>query len=142
VRDVYFPSPEVQLQLVEARGPNEFDGAFAAMATGRLGALLVAADSMLVLHRTRLAALAASSRLSAAYGWREHVEAGGLMSYGPSLRDLFRRSATFVDRILKGAKPADLPSAHQVRVGDQSQDRESARAHDPAVAAVADQVIK
>jgi putative ABC transport system substrate-binding protein len=70
----------VQLQLLEARGPNEFNGAFAAMATGRLGALLVAADSMLVLHRTRLAALAASSRLSAAYGWREHVEAGGLMS--------------------------------------------------------------
>jgi putative ABC transport system substrate-binding protein len=99
----------VQLQLLEARGPNEFDGAFAAMATERVGALLVVADTMFVLQRTRLADLAARSRLPAAYGWREHVEAGGLMSYGPSLRDLFRRSATFVDRILKGAKPGDLP---------------------------------
>jgi len=99
----------VQLQLLEVRGPNEFDSAFAAMAKERVGALLVVADSMFVFHRTRLADLAARSRLPAAYGWREHVEAGGLMSYGPSLRDLFRRAATYVDKILKGAKPADLP---------------------------------
>jgi putative tryptophan/tyrosine transport system substrate-binding protein len=99
----------VQLQLLEARGPNEFDGAFAAMAKERAGALLVPAESLFVLHRTRLADLAARSRLPAAYGFREHVEAGGLMSYGPSVRDLFRRSATFVDKILKGAKPGDLP---------------------------------
>jgi putative ABC transport system substrate-binding protein len=99
----------VQLQFLEARGPNEFDGAFAAMAKERVGALLVLADSMLIAHRTRLADLAARSRLPAAYGTREDVEAGGLMSYGPSLRDLFRRGATFVDKILKGAKPADLP---------------------------------
>ena len=99
----------VQLQLLEARGPNEFDGAFAAMAKERVGALLVVADSIFILHRTRLADLAARSRLPAAYGGRENVEAGGLMSYGPSVRDLFRRAATFVDKILKGAKPADLP---------------------------------
>jgi len=99
----------VQLQHLEARGPNEFDGAFAAMAKERVGALLIVADGMLIFHRTRLADLAARSRLPAAYGWREHVEAGGLMSYGPSLRDLFRRAATYVDKILKGAKPADLP---------------------------------
>jgi putative ABC transport system substrate-binding protein len=99
----------VQLQLLEARGPNEFDGAFAAMAKERVGALLVLPDAMFNLHRTRLADLAARSRLPAAYGWREYVEAGGLMSYGPSLRDLYRRSATFVDKILKGAKPGDLP---------------------------------
>jgi len=99
----------MQLQLLEARGPNEFDGAFAAMAKERVGALLVLADAMFNLHRTRLADLAAGSRLPAAYGWREYVEAGGLMSYGPSLRDLFRRSATYVDKILKGAKPGDLP---------------------------------
>src|SRR5882724_8406453 len=99
----------MQLQLLEARGPNEFDGAFAAMAKERVGALLVLADGMFNLHRTRLADLAARSRLPAAYGWREYVEAGGLMSYGPSLRDLFRRSATYVDKILKGTKPADLP---------------------------------
>jgi putative ABC transport system substrate-binding protein len=99
----------VQLQLLEARGPNEFDGAFAAMAKERVEALLVPADSVFVLHRTRLADLAARSRLPAAYGIRENVEAGGLMSYGPSTLDLFRRSATFVDKILKGAKPGDLP---------------------------------
>jgi ABC-type uncharacterized transport system substrate-binding protein len=99
----------VQLQFLEARDPNEFDGAFAAIAKERSEAVVVMADTMFVLHRRRLADLAATSRLPAAYGWREHVEAGGLMSYGPSLSDLFRRSATFVDRILKGAKPGDLP---------------------------------
>jgi putative ABC transport system substrate-binding protein len=99
----------VQLQLLEVRGPDEFDGAFAAMTKERVGALLVAADAMFIFHRTRLADLAARSRLPAAYGTRAEVEAGGLMSYGPSVRDLFRRSATYVDKILKGAKPGDLP---------------------------------
>jgi putative ABC transport system substrate-binding protein len=99
----------VQLQLLEARGPNEFDGAFAAMAKERVGALLVLSDAMLSSHRTRLADLAARSRLPAAYAVRESVEAGGLMSYGPSFLDLYRRSAAYVDKILKGAKPADLP---------------------------------
>ena len=99
----------VQLQLLEARGPNEFDGAFAAMATERVGALLVLSDAIFNSHRTRLADLAARSRLPAAYGTRESLEAGGLMSYGPSFLDLYRRSAAYVDKILKGAKPADLP---------------------------------
>ena len=99
----------VQLQLLEARGPNEFDGAFAAMAKERVGALLVLSDAVLNSHRTRLAELAARSRLPAAYGVRESVEAGGLMSYGPSFLDLFRRAATYVDKILKGARPGDLP---------------------------------
>ncbi len=99
----------VQLQLLEARGPNEFDSAFAAMARERVGALLVVADSMFVFHRIRLADLAARSRLPAVYGWREHVEAGGLMSYAPNALDLFRRAAIYVDKILKGAKPAELP---------------------------------
>src|SRR5262245_30897600 len=99
----------VQLLLLEARGPNEFDDAFAAMAKERVGALLVLSDGIFSSHRTRLADLAARSRLPAAYAIREIVEAGGLMSYGPSFLDLFRRSATFVDKILKGAKPADLP---------------------------------
>ena len=99
----------VQLQLLEARGPNEFDGAFAAMAKERVGALLVLSDAIFSSHRTRLADLAARSRLPAAYGVRESVEAGGLMSYGPSLLDSYRRAATYVDKILKGAKPAELP---------------------------------
>lgn len=64
---------------------------------------------MFVTHRVRLADLAARSRLPAMYGSREYVEAGGLMAYGPSVRDNFRRAATFVDKILKGAKPGDLP---------------------------------
>jgi len=98
----------VQLQLLEARGPNEFDGAFAAMAKERVGALLVLSDAIFSSHRTRLADLAARSRLPAAYGVRESVEAGGLMSYGPSFLDFYRRSAAYVDKILKGAKPADL----------------------------------
>jgi ABC-type uncharacterized transport system substrate-binding protein len=99
----------VQLQLLEARGPNEFDGAFAAMATERAEALLVLADGIFSSHGTRLADLAARSRLPAAYGVRESVEAGGLMSYGPSFLDTYRRSAAYVDKILKGTKPADLP---------------------------------
>ena len=99
----------VQLQLLEARGPNEFDGAFAAVAKERVGALLVLSDAMLSSHRTRLADLAVRSRLPSAYAVRESVEAGGLMSYGPSFLDLYRRSAAYVDKILKGAKPANLP---------------------------------
>jgi putative ABC transport system substrate-binding protein len=99
----------VQLQLLEARGPNEFDGAFAAMAKERVGALLVLSDAVFSFHRTRLADLAARSRLPAAYGVRESVEAGGLMSYGPSFLDSYRRAATYVDQILKGTKPAELP---------------------------------
>src|SRR5688572_16139821 len=99
----------LQLQLLEARGPNEFDGAFAAIGKERVEALLVLSDTMFNAHRTRLADLAARSRLPATYGVRESVEAGGLMSYGPSFLDFFRRAATYVDQILKGAKPAELP---------------------------------
>jgi putative ABC transport system substrate-binding protein len=107
--DVAARSLGVQLQLLEARNPTEFDGAFAAMGKERAGALLVVSDVIFNNHRTRLADLAARSRLPAAYGVRESVEAGGLMSYGTSFLDLHRRSAAYVDKILKGAKPADLP---------------------------------
>jgi len=79
------------------------------MAKERVGGLFVVADTMFNLHRARLVELAAKSRLPAAYGTRDAVESGGLMSYGPSLPDLFERGATYVDKILKGAKPADLP---------------------------------
>jgi putative tryptophan/tyrosine transport system substrate-binding protein len=102
-------SLRVQLQLLEAEGPNEFEGAFAAMAKGRAGALLVAADSVFIRHPTRLAALAAKTRLPALGQHRELVEAGGLMSYAPSHYHLGQRAATYVDKILKGAKPTDLP---------------------------------
>jgi putative ABC transport system substrate-binding protein len=99
----------VQLKLLEARGPNEFDGAFAAMAKDRVEALLVLSDVIFNDHRARLVDLAAMSRLPAAYGIRESVEAGGLVSYGPSFLEFHRRATAYVDRILKGNKPADLP---------------------------------
>ena len=100
---------KVELQVLEARGSNEFDGAFAAMSKERVGALLVVTDTVFVLHRARLADLAAKNRLPSMYGLGEYVKAGGLISYGPNLSDLFRHAATIVDKILRGAKPADLP---------------------------------
>ena len=99
----------VQLQMLEARGPNEFEAAFVAMARERAEAFLVIPDAVFGLHRVRLQDLAAKSRLPAMYGLREHAEAGGLMSYAVDLSDSLRRSATYVDKILKGAKPSDLP---------------------------------
>ena len=88
---------------------DQIDGVFAAFTNDPEGAYVVLSDAMFNSHRTRLADLAARSRLPAAYGVRESVEAGGLMSYGPSFLEQLRRSATLVDKILKGAKPADLP---------------------------------
>jgi putative ABC transport system substrate-binding protein len=99
----------LELQLLEARGPEDFDGAFAAMAKRRAPALFVVADGVFLRHRARLVDLAAKHRLPAMHGFREVVAAGGLMSYGASQSDLTRRAAVFVDKILKGAKPADLP---------------------------------
>jgi putative ABC transport system substrate-binding protein len=102
-------SLRVQLQILKAQGPEEFDSAFAAMTRERAGALYVVGDPMFVSHRRRLAELAAKSRLPAVYELKDHAEAGGLMVYGPSTVDMFRRAATYVDKILKGAKPGDLP---------------------------------
>jgi putative ABC transport system substrate-binding protein len=99
----------VQLHLVEARGPDAFDSAFAAMTSAHAGALLVLGDRMFYQHLRRLAELAAMSHLPAISKTREFVEAGGLLCYGASLLDSWRRVATYVDKILKGAKPADLP---------------------------------
>jgi putative ABC transport system substrate-binding protein len=98
----------VRLQFVEARGPDDFDRAFSDMTRARAGALTVLGSSMLINERRRLVNLAAKNRLPAVYGLREYVDAGGLMSYGPNNVDLFRRAATYVDKILKGAKPGDL----------------------------------
>jgi putative ABC transport system substrate-binding protein len=99
----------MQLQLLEARGPGDFDGAFAAMAKERVGALLVVSEAMFNLHRVRLADHAARNKLPSMHGFREDAEAGGLMSYGTDLADLSRRSATYVDKILKGVTAGDLP---------------------------------
>jgi len=102
-------SMRVELQFLEARGPDAFDRAFAAMAQERAEALLVLSDPMFGVQRARLAELAAKSRLPSMHGVRELVEAGGLMNYGPSIPDNFRRGAGYVDKILRGAKPGDLP---------------------------------
>jgi len=99
----------VQLQVIEVRAPNEFDGAFAAITGERTGALIVLPDPVFLSYRTRLVDLAAKHRVPAIYWDSQFVEAHGLMSYGVSIADLFRRAATYVDKILKGTKPADLP---------------------------------
>ena len=99
----------VRLQFVEARGPADFDRAFSEMTKARAGALTVLPSSMFGSERRRLLDLAAKNRLPTVYDRREFVDAGGLMAYGPNVADLYRRAATYVDKILKGAKPADLP---------------------------------
>jgi putative tryptophan/tyrosine transport system substrate-binding protein len=98
----------VALQPIQVRGPEDFDAAFAA-ARDNAQALLALDDAMTIAYRSRVVALAASSRLPAMYGFREFPDDGGLMSYGPNFVILFQRAATFVDKVLKGAKPADLP---------------------------------
>ncbi len=100
---------DLRLQFVEARGPADFDRAFSDMTRARAGAMVVLGSAMFNNERRRLVDLAAKNRLPAVYSSREYVDAGGLMSYGPDLADLFRRAATYVDKILKGAKPGDLP---------------------------------
>ena len=99
----------VRLQTLEARNPQEIDSAFAAMTRERAGALVVLTDSIFTNQRRQIAELAAEGRLPAVYGNTEHAEAGGLVAYGANFLDLERRAATYVDKILKGAKPADLP---------------------------------
>jgi ABC-type uncharacterized transport system substrate-binding protein len=99
----------VRLLILDARGPEQFDAAFSAMAKDRVTALFVFGDPMFSVHRARLAELAAQNKLPSMYTNRLHVEAGGLMCYGPSFADLWQRAAIYVDKLLRGAKPADLP---------------------------------
>ena len=99
----------MQLQVLEAHTPSEIEAAFAAMSSQRAGGILVLRDAVFRAQRAQITALAAKSRLPAVYGLREEAEAGGLMAYGASVPQMFRRAATYVDKILKGAKPADLP---------------------------------
>jgi len=100
----------VRLQTLDARNPQEIDSAFAAMTRERAGALLIFPDTLFGTQRRQIAELAAKTRLPAIHGgMSEYAEAGGLMAYSPNNLDLERRAATYVDKILKGAKPADLP---------------------------------
>jgi len=99
----------LQPHLLGTRDPDEFEAAFAEMVKEGASALLVVADSLFVLHRARIAELAISHRLPTMHGIRENVDVGGLLYYGHNARDQFRRSAAFVDKILKRSKPTDLP---------------------------------
>jgi putative ABC transport system substrate-binding protein len=99
----------MRLQTLEARGPDDIDRAFAAMTRERASALVVLTDSIFTNQRRQIADLAAERRLPAVYGHIEHAEAGGLLAFSANLLDLERRAAIYVDKILKGAKPGDLP---------------------------------
>jgi putative ABC transport system substrate-binding protein len=99
----------LELLVIEARGASELPVAFANVTRDGVQALFISSGPLFLSHRREIVAMAARVRLPAIYGWREFPEAGGLVSYGPSLPDLYRQSATMVDKILKGASPADLP---------------------------------
>jgi len=99
----------VQPQYVDVRDPKDIETAFRAASKGRADAVLVLENAVLTSHRKQLVELAVKSRLPAIYPQTEYMEAGGLIYYGTNTPDLFRRAATYVDKILKGAKPADLP---------------------------------
>jgi putative ABC transport system substrate-binding protein len=98
-----------KLLSLEIRDEADLEDAFRSATGARAGALLVSAAGILFPHARRLAQLSTKNRLPAVYGLREYVEAGGLISYGPEINDIWRRASVFVDKILKGAKPGDLP---------------------------------
>ncbi len=135
----------LQLQPIEVRAPEDFDEAFRAATSGRADALLAFDDPLTVGYRARLVALAAKHRLPTMYGLREFPDAGGLASYGANFPDQYRRTATYVDRILKGARPADLP-VEQATKFELVINRRTAQtlglAIPPSVLARADQVLE
>jgi ABC-type uncharacterized transport system substrate-binding protein len=108
------PALGLRLQPLEASGPDQIDRAFAAMTRERVDGLVVLVDGVLIDNRAKITRLAEKNRLPAVYGIRELVETGGLMFYGANPADLNRRAAIFVDKILKGVKPADLPVEHPI----------------------------
>jgi putative ABC transport system substrate-binding protein len=103
------PALGLQLQPLEVRSPKDFDSAFAAIIRERARALTAAAHPVIDTNRKRIVDFAAKNQLPAIYSSSEFISAGGLMFYGVSFSDLYRRAAVYVDKILKGAKPADLP---------------------------------
>jgi putative tryptophan/tyrosine transport system substrate-binding protein len=125
---------KLKLQYTDVRGPKDIETAFRAASKGRVEAVLVLAGPSLGAHRTQIQDAAVKNRLPAIYPQIEYTEAGGLAYYGASTPDLDRRAATYVDKILKGAKPADLPvrTAHKVRVHHQSESGEADRSDDSA----------
>jgi putative tryptophan/tyrosine transport system substrate-binding protein len=135
----------LQLQPIKVQAPEDFDEAFRAAVSGRADALLAFDDPLTVGYRTRLVALASRYRLPAMYGLREFPDAGGLLSYGPNFPDQYRRTATYVDRILKGARPAELPVEQPTKfelVINRRTAQTLGLAIPPSVLARADQVIE
>ena len=103
------PSLSIELKLIAARTPERLDGAISATKQARVQALYVIEDSLFFIHRSKLIELASKARLPTSWGQRAAASAGAFMSYGPKFRDLYRRSASYVDKILKGAQAGDLP---------------------------------
>jgi putative ABC transport system substrate-binding protein len=99
----------LQLEVVEVQGAEDFERAFRAAIKGHVDGLVVLRDVVVITNQARLLTLAATARLPAMYGMREFVDSGGLMSYGPSLVEMYHRAAHLVDKILKGTTPANLP---------------------------------
>ena len=99
----------IEVQSLEVRGPEDFDRAFETVRRLRPDALITVEDPLTASYTTPIAEITARQRMPSLHGIREFVAAGGLMSYGANIADLFRRAADYVDKILKGAKPADLP---------------------------------
>jgi len=134
----------VELKTFGVRAPNEFDRTFEAITSARSASLLVLPDPLFSAYTARIADLAVKNRLPSMYGLREDVVAGGLLAYGPKYTDLYRRAASYVDKILKGAKPADLP-VEQPTTFEFTINLNTARtlglAIPPAVLAIADEVI-
>jgi putative tryptophan/tyrosine transport system substrate-binding protein len=133
------------LALFGIHTPEELDNTFAEISRQKIDGLMVPPDTLFLNERKHIADLAASFRTAAIYGYREHVMEGGLMSYGPDLRSSYRRAATYVDKILGGAKPADLPIEQPTKI-DLVINLTTAKALDlqvpPTLLALADEVIE
>jgi len=135
----------IKLQPIKVQSPDELEGAFARMSTGHANGLLVLPQPFTFANATRIANLAAERRLPAIYGFGESVEAGGLMAYEANAADMFRRAAVYVDKILKGAKPADLPVEQPTKfelIINLKAAKEMGLTISPNVLARADRVIK
>ena len=117
IKSAQFAAEKVGLVVVpvEARSPEEIEDAFAAIAKQSIAAVVVGLDAAFFVHRQQLAQLALDNRLASMFPVRDYAAAGGLMSYGESLRDFYHRAASFVDKIFKGAKPSDLPIEQPTR---------------------------
>jgi putative tryptophan/tyrosine transport system substrate-binding protein len=135
----------IELHVVEVRAPDRFESAFAALTAARAGALIVLPDGMLYSQHPRIVTFTAASRLPALFPEKEVAEAGGLIAYGPSIPDSFRRAAAYVDKILRGAKPADLPVAQPTKfelVINHQTARLLGLTVPPSLLSVADEVIE